>query len=325
MKSSFDASSTPQEIIDFVTTTFSKSKNYQDALETIALSLLPLIKAAKASGNFDTNARNIPHLYDMIMDEADFDDWSEKLTGIPRQKILDTLKGTSIGQEQSHEDLLKRAGQIRSQILSMTEEDYIALSAATDSVLPPGLRAAMEAMEGVTDPVEAAKEMHRLAATLSDEEIAAVLVEREKKLKPEAVADGVYDLLQQCTPDRLRDFTGYMNDNLGGAGVGMLVKRFWEFTEEVLQAAEDGDFMKMRNPAKARSFGRTLNDTLAALEGGIQHAGLTMPERLSDYISEALNTRKVLRTAAAGKLGAQAGLPQGITVNRPLRLKKPGF
>ncbi|TAL27957.1 MAG: hypothetical protein EPN97_15750 [Alphaproteobacteria bacterium] len=325
MKSSFNKSSSPQEIVDFIAKTFSNAKNYQDALETVALALLPLIRESR--GNLDTKARNMPLVYDMLVEDLDYFDLSDKLTSIPRETIADFLKGTSIGQAASPEDLLKQATQIKSQIFSLSEEDYLALSGALDSVLPPGIRAAMEAADDVKDPVEAAREIRSLAASLSPQEIAAALAEREKRLTPESFADGAHDLLQQCTPGRLEKFVGYMNDNVGGAALGLLVKRFWEFSEELLQAAEDGNFMKLNSPAKARAFGRALCDTLTSLEEGLQQAGFTLPEQLSQYAAEASNTRKVLRAAAALKGSAEAhqGLSDGITINRPIKYKKPGF
>jgi hypothetical protein len=325
MKSSFNKNSGPQEIIDFLAKTFSNAKNYQDALETVALTMLPLLK--KTRGNLDTKARNMPLLYDMLVEDIDYFDLSDKLTSISRDTVSDFLKGTSIGQTAAPEDLLRQATQIKNQILSLNEEDYLSLSAALDSVLPPGIRAAMEAADDVKDPVEGAREIRRLAASLSPEEIAAALAEREKRLTPESFADGVHDLLQQCTPDRLEKLVNYVSDNVGGAALGLLVKRFWEFSEELLLAAEDGNFMKLNNPAKARAFGRTLCDTLTSLEEGLQEAGFRLPDGLSQYAAEALNTRKVLRTAAALKGGAEAhqGLADGITINRPLKFKKPGF
>lgn len=327
MKSSFNKNSSPQEVVDFLSKTFSNANNYQDALETVALALLPILKESRRRGDLETKARNLPLAYDMLMDDLDFFDLSDKVTSISRETVAEYLKGTSMGQTPTPEDRLKQAAQIKGQILSLNEEDYIALSTALDSILPPGIRAATAAMDDGKDPAESAREIRDLVARLSPEEIAAGLAERDKKLTPENFADGVYDLLQQCTPERLEEFTRYMNDNVGGAALGLLVKRFWEFTEELLQAAEDGNFMQLNNPAKARSFGRSLCDTLTALEEGLQQAGFTLPEQLSEYATEALNTRKVLRMAAALKGGAEAhqGLTDGITINKPLKFKKPGF
>lgn len=327
MKSSFNEGSNPQDVLNFVSQTLSNANNYQDAFETLALALLPVIRQARISGDLETKARNIPVAYDMLVDDVDFLSLSDTITSFPRSAVAAALKDTTARAEMSPEEILKQAAQIKSQILCLSEVDYIALSTALDSIMPPGLRAAIKAADNDKGPAEAARETRSLAESLSPEEIAAALAERNRKLTSDDLVDGVHNLLQQCTPERLEKFVNYMNDNVGGAALGLLVKRFWEFSEEILQAAEDGNFMKPNIPAKARSFGRSLCDTLTSLEEGLQQAGFTIPEELSRYVAEAFNTSKVLRTASAMKSSAEAhqGLSGGITVNRPIKYKNPGF
>ncbi len=321
MKNSFNNNAGPKEIIDFMGKTLSNTNNQQDALETIALALLPKLKENRAE--LDLKARNIPVFYDLLMSDVDPAMLSAKITAVTQSDVQAFVDSMDLGGK----DPLVRAQKLKSNITSFSEDDYVTLTLALDGILPPSIKAASDAMSDGRDPETDAREIYRLAQSLSVEDIAAAMTARSKQLDPQQLAAGLHDMLQQCRPERVESFINYINDNMGGAGLGLLVKRFWDFAEETLTAADKGDFLHPANPGKVRAFGRTLNDTLTAIDEGLKQAGFTLPKEVTSYAAQIFNTGKMLRSAAGDKQGAaiKKGATDDITIGKPLQLKKPGF
>jgi hypothetical protein len=319
MKTSFNKNADPKKVMDFLVKTLDGASNFQDAFETIALALLPVLKASRKE--LDEKARSIPALYDFLMDDVDAADLSAKIRSVSRDDVLKAINGTK------QDDPLKEAEQFKSRLMALNEDDYVTMTLALDGILPPGLKAAADGMSNGKDPDTDAREIYRLGRSLSVAEIAEAMAERRKQLDKEKLATGLHDMLQQCTPQRLGALIEHVNENLGGAALGLLVKRFWDFADETLSAAEKGNFLQPANPGKVRAFGRALNDTLTTLEDGMTQAGFTLPAEVSQYMGQALNTGKMLRGAAGSKQGAELkkGATDDITVGKPIQFKKPGF
>jgi hypothetical protein len=323
MKSSFNKNAGPKEILEFISKTMERAPTPQDGFETLAISLLPPLREARQSGSLEAKAANIPAAYDWLMDDLDFDDLSEKIRAVPEASV----KSFCAGLAADSGDPLKKAQQLRNHILGLSEEDYIRLCRAFESVMPPGIQSSIDTERGAATLEDEARETQALAAALSAEEIAQQLAERAKAGGGEKIGAAVYDVMQQCTPARLESLIGYVNDNMGGAAVALLVKRFWDFSEELLQAAADGNFTQPRNPGKMKAFGRSLRDTLTVLEEGLQQAGFTVPPALGAALSEAFDSGRLFRNAVSRMEADRLkhGTDDEIAVSKPLQFRKPGF
>lgn len=299
--------------------------NVQTTLARIADVALAPLQQARAEGMLAQKTDDIPTVLGFIMGQLDFDDLAATLhAALDRKSLSQHFKSAVADAPEKNALMLKRARELKTQVDSMSEEKHIAFSSAIESILPPGLAASVNAMRGDKSLADEVREVRALMKNLTPEHIAQAMLARDSRTNSQEIIAAIADTAASVTPEKVRSFLLYSLKNFNGGEIAGLYKRAWEAAEEVLEAAQNGDFMSPKNPRKVKAFGQSLQLALSVIEEGLDHAGVTLPQNLKDAVADYVDSNRLLRQAEAIRQAelAKTGTQNDVAVSAPMNVRR---
>lgn len=299
--------------------------NVQKTLARIADVTLAPLQQARAEGTLAQKTADIPTVLGFIMAQLDFEDMVFTLqAALDRKSLTQHFKAAAADAPEKNALMLKRARELKIQVESLSEEKHIAFSSAIEGILPPGLAAAVNSLRGDKTLTDEVREVRALVKNLTPEHIAQAMLARDSRTNSQEVIGAIADTAAAVTPEKLRSFLLYSLENFNGGEIAMLYKRAWEAAEEVLEAAQNGDFMSPKNPRKVKAFGQSLQQALSVIEEGLEHAGITLPQKLKDAVADYVDSNRLLRQAEALRQAelAKTGTQNDVSTLAPINIRR---
>lgn len=301
------------------------SGNVQKTLENVAAAALVPLRQAREEGTLAQKTADIPAVLGFVMGQIDFDDLTNAVHTVLSRENLAQHFNTSATDEGTKKDLmLKRAQALKEQIESMSEEQHTAFSAAIESILPPGLAASVLAMREGQTLQDDVREVRGLVKNLTADHIAEAMMARETRTNREGIIAAISDTAAGITSEQTRKFLLYSLENFGGSDIATLYKRTWEAAEEILAAAQKGDFLSPQNPRKVKAFAQSLEHALSVIEEGLGHAGIVLPQTLRDAAADYFDCNRLLRQAEGIRQAelARTGTQNDVAVGAPINVRR---
>ena len=297
---------------------------YQGHVKALADKYLPQLREARAQGQMAQTVSNMPAIIDAIARQVDYQAGASYLQSLSPAALEDILKTMKQNGLQGNDSPMEQARLLKGMLGSLSEEDHIKISSAIESVLPPLMQQAVhDARDGKT-LAEDIREMQTIAASLTPDDIAAAITQNDESADIAGLAKSLHELFQQVTPRRLEHVVDCVVNNFETDQIGYMLQSAWDVAEDVLQAAENGNFLKPANPQKLRELGESVQYALTLLEEGLVEAGFKMPEKLGVQLSQVFNNHAFLKKAHALKEAHHAvnGTSKQIQAMPQLKLKK---
>jgi hypothetical protein len=297
---------------------------YQGQVKALADKHLSQLRAARTEGVMALTISNMPAIIDTLLQQVDFDASARYLQSLSPAALQDMLKTMKQGSSDNNDGSMEQALLLKGMLGSLSEGDHVKISSAIENILPPLMQQAVLDSRGGKTLTEEIREMQTIAASLTPDDIAAAMAQNNEDTNTANLAKSLHDLFQQATPRRLEHVFDCVFNNFETDQIGYLLQSAWDVAEDILQAADKGDFLKPANPQKLREFGETVQYALTLLEEGIIEAGFKMPEKLGVEISQVFNNHAFLKKAHALKEAHHAvnGTSRKIQTMPTLKLKK---
>jgi|GEM_PF-2922227 len=299
--------------------------NVQKTLARLADAVLVPLQQERAEGTLAQKTADIPAMATFILDQLDFEDMTFALhAALDRKNLSQHFKSAVADAPEKNALMLKRARELKTQVESVSEEKHIALSSAIESILPPGVTASFNALRGDKSLADEVREVRALLTHLTPEHIAQAMLARDSRTNNQDVIAAIADTAASVTPEKLHSFLTYCLENFDGNDIATLYKRAWEATEEILGAAQKGDFTSPKNPRKVKAFGQSLQQALSVIEEGLDHAGITLPQNLKEAIADYVDSNRMLRQAEAIRQAelAKNGTQNDVAVSAPMNVRR---
>ncbi len=297
---------------------------YQGHVKALADKYLPQLREARAQGQMAQTVSNMPAIIDAIARQVDYQAGASYLQSLSPAALEDILKTMKQNGLQGNDSPMEQARLLKGMLGSLSEEDHIKISSAIESVLPPLMQQAVHNARDGKTLAEDIREMQTIAASLTPDDIAAAISQNNESADIAGLAKSLHELFQQVTPRRLEHVVDCVVNNFETDQIGYMLQSAWDVAEDVLQAAENGNFLKPTNPQKLRELGESVQYALTLLEEGLVEAGFKMPEKLGVQLSQVFNNHAFLKKAHALKEAHHAvnGTSRQIQAMPQLKLKK---
>lgn len=306
---------------------FKEASSMQGGFKIIADLVLPMMAEAEKNNTREATTADMVRSLRNFIDGVDVADASDiMLYGLTKDVLAESLRNQLVQDTANDAELLQEITRKRNRTLNTTSAQGLAIYQALESVMPPLLQAEnIKSRQGKT-PQDYVTDTRAHVAAFTPEELLAVWKERQKNTRVEAVAEEIYTLTQQCTPEKIESLLQHLRDNFNIADTRALVKNGWDAAQSILQAAQAGDFSKPEDMKAVKAFGRSLQKLFTAFETGLIAASFDVPPSLREQFMSVFDDSRLYHRAHQLKEAKHAveGLSKPVKAMSPVRLRKPG-
>lgn len=306
--------------------TFQKAASIQDWLKDRASIISPMMRAAERENIRDGLIAEMVLNIRQYIDDID----TKVISGIIRHSVtkgaLETSLRTELGCDESDDkSLLANLTHSRNRNLKTTAAQSFALHMALEAVLPPSLKAVhIKEREGKS-PEDYIADTRAHVSNFTPEELLFVWKERQEKVDVKDIADNLYAIAQQCTPEKIECLLQHIRDNFYILDTKVLVENGWDAVQSILQASESGDFSKPEDMPAVKRFGQSLQKFFTVIEEGLAAASFDIPQNLQEQFRTAFDDNRLFHRAHQMKEAKHAieGASTPIKTRLPIKLKRP--